>query len=124
MLLSILQSSDRLEAATINLQQSSESQLKSSESQLKVAESHVRVAESQARAVDDLLTSSHRLEQFTIYLMIINVVNIFILEYTTRLFNGSYGLVSFFGLLFGIAAMMAIAYRWPYLIRRRPRGNA
>ena len=48
-------SSNRLESATTNLQQSSEAQVK-------IAESQVKVSESQVQAVEDLLRSSHRLE--------------------------------------------------------------
>lgn len=114
LLLSILQSSDRLELSTRNLQQSSESQVK-------VAESQVKVSESQARTMDDLLKSSHRLEQFAIYLLVMTAVNIFIVEYTTNLFSGQYGFVGFVGLLVGITAMMAIAFRWPSWIRRKPK---
>jgi len=117
LLTSISESSNRLEATTRNLQQSSESQVR-------IAESHVKVSESQAKTIDDLLRSSHRLEQFAIYLLIMSAINVFIVEYTTGLFNGSYGIVSFVGLLLGIAAMAAIAFRWPYWIRRMPRMNA
>ncbi len=117
LLASIRESSNRLEGATKNLQQSSESQVR-------VAELHVKVTESQAKAIDDLLRSSHRLEQFAIYLLIMNAVSILIVEYVSGLYNGSYGLVGFVGLLLGISAMMAIAFRWPDLIRRRPRMNA
>ena len=117
-------SSNRLESATTNLQRTSEAQVKVAESQVRVAESHVKVAESQAKAVDDLLKSSHRLEQFAIYLLVMGAVNIFIVEYISKLFEGPYGIVSFVGLLLGITAMTAIAFRWPYWIRRRPRMNA
>jgi small-conductance mechanosensitive channel len=113
-LASIHESSNRLEGATRNLQQSSESQVK-------VAESQVKVSESQARTIDDLLKSSHRLEQFAIYLLVMTAVNIFIVEYTTNLFSGPYGFVGFVGLLVGITAMMAIAFRWPSWIRRKPK---
>ncbi len=89
LLRSISDSSNRLESATRNLQQSSESQVR-------VAESQVRVSESQSRAINDLLRSSHRLEQFAIYLLILNVVNIFILMYTTGQFNGLIGIASFY----------------------------
>lgn len=120
LLLSILQSSDHLEAATRNLLQSSESQLKFSESQLRVAESHVRVAESQARAIDNLLTSSRRLEQFTIFLLVVGFLNVFIIEYTTGLLNGPLGIGTIAAFVVAILVLSVVAIRWDRTIRRNP----
>jgi hypothetical protein len=88
------------------------------ESQVKVSESQVRISESQARAIDDLLRSSHRLEQFAIYLLIVNVVSVLVIYYINGLFNGPLGITSFVGFIVAILGMTAIAFRWPSLIRR------
>jgi hypothetical protein len=113
LLTSINESSNRLEGATRNLQQSSESQVK-------VAESHVKVAESQARAVDDLLRSSHRLEQFTIFLLVIGAINIFIIEETTGLLNGPYRDVDIVAFVIAILGLTWIGFRWVRAIRKNP----
>jgi hypothetical protein len=116
---SISASSNRLEGATSNLQKTSESQVKVAESQVKVTESLVSVSETQARTMKDLLRSSHRLEQFTIYLIIFSALNIFIVEYVSGLTNSTYGLFAWVGMIGAITAMMAIAARWLWLIRKK-----
>jgi len=116
-------SSNRLESATRNLQQSSEAQVKIAESQVKVSESQVTISRSQSQAVEDLLRSSHRLEQFTLFLLIVNAVNVFIIEWTAGLLNGPYGIFSFVGFVAAILALTAVAYRWPERVRSIRRGK-
>ncbi len=113
LLLSILQSSDRLEVATKNLQHSSESQLK-------VAESQADLSRSQVKVMKDLLKSSHLLEQFTVYLMVLTGLSIFLVEYTQGLFKGSLGIVGAIGLVGAILAMFVLG---GYLPRLRKAGQ-
>jgi vacuolar-type H+-ATPase subunit I/STV1 len=108
LLLSILQSSDRLESATRTLQQSSESQVK-------FAESQVRVLESLAQIMKKLLKSSHLLEQLTVYLMVLTGLNIFIIEYGQGLFKDFYGIIGAVGLVAAILAMAALGGYLPRL---------
>jgi len=56
-----------MDASTKSLQKSSEAQLK--------------VAESQARAINNLLKSSRTIEQFSLFLIVLTIVNLFIVEY-------------------------------------------
>ncbi len=105
---SISRSSNRLEAATMNLQQSSESQLK-------VARSQADLSRSQVKVMKDLLKSSHLLEQLTVYLMVLTAFNIFIVEYTQGLFNGSLGIVGAVGLIGAILVMLALGGYLPRL---------
>jgi hypothetical protein len=105
-LLSISESSNRLETATRNLQQSSESQVK-------VAESQVRVSESQAHAINDLLRSSHRLEQFALFLIILTALSIFIVEQSIAPSDPTLKTVWIVLFIGAILALTAYAYRWP-----------
>lgn len=103
LLTSISESSANMEGVTKNLQRSSESQLE--------------VAQDQSRAVDALLGSSHRLEQFTIFVLIISAINIFIIEDTNHLLNGPFGYATIVAFVVAILYLTWIAYRWPRIIR-------
>jgi hypothetical protein len=102
------ESSNRLESATRNLQQTSESQLK-------VAESQAEISKSQVKVMKDLLKSSHLLEQFTVYLMVLAALNIFIVEYVAGLFKNLYGIVGAGGLVGAILAMFILGGYLPRL---------
>jgi len=104
---SISRSSNRLEAATRNLQQSSEAQ--------------VKVAESQAEAINNILKSSRTIEQFSLFLILLTIVNIFIVESVSGLLQGALGIGTAITLLVLIFILMAIAYRWPNRLLRRSR---
>jgi hypothetical protein len=99
LLTSISESSAHMEAATVSLQKSSEAQLK--------------VAESQAKAIDDLLKSSRTIEQFSLFIIVLTVVNIFILEAVSGLLKGELGVVEAIADIALIALLVVIAYRWP-----------
>jgi hypothetical protein len=105
LLLSILQSSDRLEAATRNLQQSSEAQVK-------VAESQVKVSESQALAIDSLLKSSHRLERLTAYLIVLTALNVFIVGQSYPPTDPILRTVWLVGSVGAIIGLAVIAFGW------------
>jgi hypothetical protein len=120
LLSSISDSSNRLEAATRNLQQSSEAQVRVAESQVKVSESQISVMRGQSKAIDALLNSSHRLEQFTIFLLVIGAINVFIIEETTGLLNGPLRDVSIVAFVVAILGLTFIAFRWVRAIRKNP----
>ena len=107
-LASTRESSLRLEVATRNLQQSSESQLK-------VAESQTDLSRSQVKVMKDLLKSSHLLEQLTVYLMVLTGLNIFIIEYGQGLFKDFYGIIGAIGLVATILVMAALGGFLPRL---------
>ena len=109
LLASISESSAHMEEATRGLQHSSESQLE--------------VARAQSRAVDDLLGSSHRLEQFTIFVLIIGAINVFIIEYTAGLLNGPLGYATIVAFVVAILWLTLTAFRWTRIVRRRARNS-
>jgi hypothetical protein len=111
---SINESSNRLEAATRNLQQSSEAQLI-------IAESQHQTMESQAKAVNDLLKSSRTIEQFSLFLIVLTIVNIFIVEAVSGILKGELGVMETIADVVLIVILMAVAYRWPNRLLRRGR---
>ena len=96
-----------MDASTKSLQKSSEAQLK--------------VAESQAEAINNLLKSSRTIEQFSLFLIVLTIVNLFIVEYVSGLLQGTLGIGTAIALLVLIFMLMAIAYRWPNRLLRRTR---
>ena len=76
LLASISESTNRLEAATRSLQQSSDAQVRVAESQVKISESQVKVSGIQAQTIKKLLKSSLNLETFTLYLIVVALANI------------------------------------------------
>jgi hypothetical protein len=113
LLTSISESSNRLETVTKNVKETSESQMK-------IAESQVRVSESQAHAIDDLLRSSHRLEQFALFLIVLTALSIFVVEQSIAPSDPilkTIWLVVFIG---AILALTAYAYRWPRVREGKP----
>ncbi len=113
LLTSISGSSNRLETVTKNLKETSESQVK-------IAESQVKVSESQAQAIRDLLRSSHRLEQFTLFLIIIGALNVFIVEQSIAPSDPTIRTVWLVASIVAILALTVYAYRWPRLRKDKP----
>jgi hypothetical protein len=107
-LASISESSNRLETATKNLKESSESQVK-------ITESQVRVLESQAQAIDDLLRSSHRLEQFALFLIVLTALNIFVVEQSIAPADPTLKTIWLVLGIVSIVALTIFAYRWPLM---------
>ena len=91
---SIGESSSRLETATKNLKESSESQV---------------------QVTKKLLGSSHRLEQFALYLVVLTVLSIFIVEQSQGPTDSILRTIWFVLSIVAILALMVLAYRWPWM---------
>ena len=94
LLASIGRSSSRLETATKNLKESSESQV---------------------QVTKKLLGSSHRLEQFALYLIVLTVLSIFIIEQSQAPNDPTLKTIWFVLSIGAIVALMVLAYRWPWM---------
>ena len=99
MLASISESSNRLEMATKNLKDTSDAQ--------------VAWTETQVEFTQRLLGSSHRLEQFALYLIVLTVLSIFIVEQSQAPTDTLLRTIWFVLSIVAIVALMAVAYLWP-----------